>query len=165
ITNLNRQIISTEKNLGALKVIEAKKRINDINSAIEVVAINEKISLKNIENIIDGSDIVVDALDNSLLKKSIEKICAKNKIIMVHGAIAGFIGQVAVIRPGDFILDKIYREKEIENKEGNLSFTPALVSSIQVGEVVKILLNKGEVLENEILYIDLKYNTFTKIKI
>ena len=165
ITNLNRQIISTEGNLGLLKVEEAKKRVKAINPKVEVVAVNKKISDHNIDGIIKGADIVVDALDSSTLKKVVEKSCARNKIPMVHGAIGGWIAQVAVVMPGDFILDKIYSGDDLENKMGNPSFTPALAASIQVGEVIKFLLNKGELLNNEVLYIDLEYNSFTRLKV
>lgn len=165
ITNLNRQIISTEDNLGLLKLEEARKRVEAINPEVEVMVINKKISDHNIDGIIKGADIIVDALDSSVLKKIVEKSCAKNKIPMVHGAIGGWIAQIAVIMPGDFILDKIYSEDDLENKMGNPSFTPALAASIQVGEVIKFLLNKGELLNNEVLYIDLEYNSFTRLKV
>jgi len=164
-TNLNRQIISTEDNLGLLKVEEAKKRAEAINSKIEVMAVDKKISHNNIDKIIRKADVVVDALDSPTLKKIVEVSCNENKIPMVHGAIGGWIAQVAVILPGDFILDKIYKKDDLENKMGNPSFTPALAASIQVGEVIKLLLNKGEVLSNEVLYIDLEYNSFTRLKV
>ncbi|MCS5422616.1 MULTISPECIES: HesA/MoeB/ThiF family protein [Psychrilyobacter] len=165
MSNLNRQIISTEDNLGISKVEEGKKRAETINPETEVMAINRKISSHNIDAIIKGADIVVDALDSPGLKKIVELSCDKNNIPMVHGAIGGWIAQVAVIMPGDFILDKIYKEDDLENKMGNPSFTPALAASIQVGEVIKLLLNKGEVLNNEVLYIDLEYNSFTRLKV
>jgi len=164
-TNLNRQIISREDNLGLSKVGEAKKRVEAINSEIEVTAINKRISVNNIDAIIKGADIVVDGLDSSGLKKTVERSCAENNIPMVHGAIGGWAAQVAVIMPGDFILDKIYKGDDLENKMGNPSFTPALAASIQTGEVIKLLLGKGEVLDKEILYIDLEYNSFTKLKV
>ncbi len=165
VSNLNRQIISTKDNLGLLKVEEAKKRVEAINSEIEVVAINKKITDHNIDAVIKDVDIVVDALDSSSLKRVVEKSCDRNKIPMVHGAIGGWIAQVAVILPGDFILDKIYKKEDLKNKMGNPSFTPALAASIQVGEVIKLLLDKGEVLNNEVLYIDLEYNSFTRLKV
>jgi len=164
-TNLNRQIISREDNLGLSKVEEAKKRVEAINSEIEVTAINKRISVNNVDAIIKGADIVVDALDSSGLKKTVERSCAENNIPMVHGAIGGWVAQVAVIMPGDFILDKIYKGDDLGNKMGNPSFTPALAASIQTGEVIKLLLNKGEVLDKEILYIDLEYNSFTRLKV
>ena len=164
-TNLNRQIISREDNLGLSKVAEAKKRVEAINSETEVIAINKKISSDNIDAIIKGADIVVDGLDSSGLKKIVERSCARNNIPMVHGAIGGWAAQVAVIMPGDFILDKIYKGDDLGNKMGNPSFTPALAASIQTGEVIKLLLGKGEVLDKEILYIDLEYNSFTKLKV
>ena len=164
-TNLNRQIISTEDNLGLLKVEEAKTRAETINSETEVTAVNERISIHNIDGIIEEADIVVDGLDSPGVKKIVELSCARNNIPMVHGAIGGWIAQVAVIMPGDFILEKIYKEDDLENKMGNPSFTPALAASIQVGEVIKLLLDRGEVLNNEVLYIDLEYNSFTRLKV
>ncbi len=164
-TNLNRQIIATESNIGAFKVEEMRKRVNAINSEVEVIAINKKITSTNIHEIVEGVDIVVDGLDDSLLKKIVESSCSKLGIPMIHGAINGFIGQVAVIMPGDFILEKIYGDKKIESNLGNLSFIPPLIASIQVGEVIKYLLKKGEIMKREILYIDLENNTFTSIKI
>ena len=129
------------------------------------MAVNERISFHNIDGIIKGADIVVDGLDSPGLKKIVELSCTRNNIPMVHGAIGGWIAQVAVIMPGDFILEKIYKEDDLENKMGNPSFTPALAASIQVGEVIKLLLDKGEVLNNEVLYIDLEYNSFTRLKV
>jgi molybdopterin/thiamine biosynthesis adenylyltransferase len=164
-SNLNRQIFSNENNIGNSKVEEGKKRINIINQDVEVRVINKKITPTNIQEIISGNDVVVDALDSSSLKKLVERSCNEVKIPMVHGAIGGFVGQVAVIMPGNFILDKIYGEKEVEGKLGNPSFTPGVIASIQVGEVVKLLLNKGKNLRKEILYIDLENNDFTKIPV
>jgi molybdopterin/thiamine biosynthesis adenylyltransferase len=165
MTNLNRQILATESNLGSFKVEEAKKRVATINSEVEVITIDKKITSTNIHEIIEGVDIVVDGLDDSMLKKVVESSCSKLNIPMVHGAINGFIGQVAMIMPGDFILDKIYGDKKIKSELGNPSFIPPLVASIQVGEVIKYILKKGENMSKEILYIDLENNTFTPLKI
>ena len=166
-SNLNRQLISTEKNLGSSKVEEAIKRIKLINSNVVADGINLKIDDENIEKLIADADLVVDALDSISLRITVEKACSKLDIPMVHGAIGGWIAQIAVIRPGDFILKKIYGDiKEgVEVELGNLCFTPALAASLQVGEVLKLLLDKGTSLEKEILYIDLENNTFSNLKI
>jgi molybdopterin/thiamine biosynthesis adenylyltransferase len=166
-SNLNRQLFSSEKNLGFSKVEEAVKRIKIINSEVTVDGINQKIDKGNIEELIKGRDLVVDALDSIPLKIMVEEACSRLGVSMVHGAIGGWIAQVAVIRPGDFILKKLYGDiKEgIEVELGNPSFTPALAASLQVGEILKLLLNKGISLKEEILYIDLENNSFSNFKI
>jgi len=107
--------------------------------------------------------LVVDALDSIPLKIMVEEKCSHLGISIVHGAIGGWVAQIAVIRPGDFILKKIYSgiEKGIEAELGNPSFTPALAASIQVSETLKLLLNKGDSLQSQVLYIDLENNTFS----
>lgn len=166
-SNLNRQIISTEDNLGAFKVEEAVKRIKMINSGIKVRGINLKINSGNLEKIIENADLVMDALDSINLKIMTEELCFKLNIPMIHGAIGGWVAQVAVIRPGDFILKKIYGDIEegIEATLGTPAFTPALAASLQVSEALKLLLNKGNTLEKEVLYIDLENNSFSNIKV
>lgn len=166
-SNLNRQILSSEKNLGFSKVDEAVKRVKIINSDISLEGINLKIDQGNVEVLLSGSDIVVDALDSIPLKIMVEDSCSRLGIKMVHGAIGGWVAQVAVIRPGDFILKKMYGgiEKGIEAELGNPSFTPALAASIQVSETLKLLLEKETSLEGEVLYIDLENNTFSNLAI
>jgi molybdopterin/thiamine biosynthesis adenylyltransferase len=166
-SNLNRQIISTEENLGISKVEEAERRVRLINSNIKVFGMNLKIDKKNIKKIIKGTDLVLDALDSISLKIIVEEACSLLGIPMIHGAIGGRVAQVAVIRPGEFILKKIYGDiKEgIEGTLGNPSFTPAIAASVQVSEALKILLNSGNTLEKEILYMDLENNTFSNIKL
>ncbi len=166
-SNLNRQLLSTEKNLGVSKVREAQRRVNLINSLVEVEVVEERVSEENIDGIIEGAMVVVDALDSISLKKQVEESCARMNIPMIHGAIGGWIAQVAVVRPGEFLLEKLYGDTEagVEAEMGNPSFTPALAASIQTGEVIKLLLNRGDSLKGEVLYIDLENNSFSTLKL
>jgi molybdopterin/thiamine biosynthesis adenylyltransferase len=91
-------------------------------------------------------------------RRMLEAHCKKLDIPMVHGAIAGWYAQIATIIPGDDLLSKIYPEgveKGIEVEIGNPSFTPALAASIEVSEVIKLLFNKGDILRNKLLTINL----------
>src|SRR5660397_169269 len=77
------------------------------------------------------------ALDNMSSRKILAKGCAELKIPLVHGAIAGWYGQVSTIMPGDNTMERLYRgdeNKGVEVELGNPAFTPALVASIQVAE-------------------------------
>jgi molybdopterin/thiamine biosynthesis adenylyltransferase len=87
-----------------------------------------------------------------------EDACSGKDIPLIHGAIGGWIGQVAVVRPGARILHMIYQENksgETQQEGGNPSFTPAVISGIQVAETIKVLLGKESALENKMLMMDL----------
>jgi len=165
-SNLNRQLLSDENALGTSKAEAAKSRMKKVNSGIKVKAINEYLTEKNSEKIIKGHDIVMDALDNIATRVIIEKEAQKLKIPLVHGAIAGWYGQVSVIMPGSPVYAGIYQggaAEGVENELGNLPFTAAAVASVQAAEAVKVLLGRSGVISGKLLTIDLlsqEYETF-----
>lgn len=155
-SNLNRQVLSNEDNLGKSKALEAAEQMSRINSEITFVAIEDLLNEENAAAIIDGSDLVVDALDNVEARFALEKACSELNIPLVHGAISGWNGQVGVVMPGSGILSEIYMDPEpTDDAPTNPSFTPAVVSAIQASETIKMLLNREEALRNKILMIDL----------
>lgn len=166
-SNLNRQILSCENNLGDSKAFEALKRINSINSDVKVSIVEDGFNEKNGMDIICNHHVVVDALDNIESRLLLQEYCNKLNIPLVHGAIAGWFGQVCTIMPGDNTLNRIYKNNSIgvEKKLGNPSFTPANIASIQVSQVIKVLLSKGDILQNQMLVVDLLYNEFNIISL
>ncbi|MBP9499563.1 MAG: HesA/MoeB/ThiF family protein [Acetoanaerobium sp.] len=166
-TNLNRQLFSSMNNLGSSKALEAEKRVRGINPLTKVIPVYEFIDSSNAMKIIANHDVIVDALDSIDLRKYIAKVCTELNLPLVHGAIAGWYGQVATIYPNDTTLDILYPKdikRGIEKELGNPSFTPALVASIQVSEVIKLLLNRGDLLRNSFMMIDLYTNDIEVIK-
>lgn len=158
-TNLNRQILSDMNSLGKSKALMAVERMKLVNPEVFVNAIVDEFNFENGKDIIKGHDIVIDALDNIEGKLTLQDICEELGIPFVHGAIAGWYGQVTTVFPGDRTLKFLYKKemrKGIEKELGNPSFTPALVASIQVSEALKILIGRGEVLRRKVLFI----NTF-----
>lgn len=161
-TNLNRQILSKLDNLGKIKVFEAKKRVEGINSEVNISAVHAFLNATNIHDVISSHDVVLDALDHIPTRFLLKDWCEKLDTPMVYGAIAGWFGQVATILPGDKTLEYIYPNyleknisKGIEENLGNPSFTPALIASIQVSECLKLITKKGELLRHKMLHIDL----------
>jgi len=157
-TNLNRQLLATEEVLGKSKAFTAEERMKKVNSDITVHPIQVFVTEENCDEVIRGHDIVVDALDNMIVRRLLEEHCEKQNIPLIHGAIAGWYGQVSSIMPGDRTLQKIYPSNENKGAEtelGNPSFSPALVASIEVAEALKVLLHRGEILRNKLLTIDL----------
>jgi len=163
--NLNRQILSTENNLGQSKTEVTVKRVKEINSSIEIVGNSVFISSDNVEKIIEGAEVVVDALDNLPSRFVLQKACRDLKIPLVHGAIAGFNGQLTTIFPEDKGLELIYGsdrdlpEHGSEAELGAPTITPALIASLEAQEVVKILLKRGKLFRNKLLYLDIEDGT------
>jgi len=157
--NLNRQLLSTPATLGKPKVEAALDRVNEINPAVTLIPVQEAFSRSNGHELFAGATVVVDALDSIATRLELAEICTVMRIPLVYGAIGGWYGQVATQLPGDLTIQEIYSNwvagKGIEQELGNPSFTPAVVASLQVAEVCKLILGKGELLRNRKLSIDL----------
>lgn len=164
-SNLNRQILSTETNLGQRKTEVAIKRVEEINSFIEIVGHSVFINSDNVGKIIEGAEVVVDALDNLPSRFVLQKACRDLKIPLVHGAIAGFNGQLTTISPEDKGLELIYGsnkdlpEHGSEVELGAPTVTPAIIASLEAQEVIKILLKRGKLFRNRLLYLDIEEGT------
>ena len=160
LSNLNRQLYCYENNLGLNKAKCVKERVKQINSNVYINVIDKFLDDSNSTEILRNHDLVIDGVDNIKVRFIIQDTCKVLNIPMIHGAISGWYGQVTTILPGDDTLNYIYKNKhnEVDNNFGNPSFTPANVASIQVSECIKLLLDKGEVLSNKLLTIDLLFN-------
>jgi molybdopterin/thiamine biosynthesis adenylyltransferase len=163
-TNLNRQILSATDTLGNEKVEEAKKRIERINPAVDFVGCGCK--FESIENYQwEHADIVFDCLDNIEARIILAKKCASHNLPMVHGAIAGWYGQVAIVWPNSSILDMIYKGQKtgIETETGTPPFTAATTASIMAAKGIKILAGKETEKKEQILFFDLLENDWQTI--
>ena len=158
-TNLNRQVLSNQDNLGHAKAVEAKLQMRAINDSVQVDSIQALLDSDNAADFIRGHDAVVDALDNVEARLALETACSEEKIPLIHGAIGGWHGQVGVVMPGMGLWHEIYGEEEPDAEEGekptNPPFTPAVVSGLQVAETVKVLLGREKTLAGRLLTIDL----------
>lgn len=166
ITNLNRQILSDVDKIGESKALTAKSRMATVNPEVCIHPVVTFLNESNAMELLKDHDVIVDALDSINIRFLLQETAEKLQIPFVYGAIAGWYGQVSTILPGDRTLNKIYKDTTIKGEEkklGNPSFTPALASAIQVGEVVKILIKKGELLRNKILFVDLLYQEYEVI--
>ena len=163
-TNLNRQALSNVNSLGKSKSEEAVELVGSINPGVEVLPYQVKLNTSNAFEILAGSDVVVDALDNIPDRFVVEKVCKKLRIPLVHGALAGFEGQIMTIFPGDPGLKHLYgnesagsdRSKRPESVLGVPAPTPSLIATLQVMEVFKIILKRGKVFRNVMLHLDLE---------
>ena len=170
-SNLNRQILSKETNLGQSKTEVAVKRVKEINSSIDITGHSVFIDSDNVKKIIKGADVVADALDNLPVRFMLQKACRELNIPLVHGAIAGFNGQLTTIFPQDKGLELIYGtdrdlpEHGSEAELGAPTMIPALIASLEAQEVLKILLKRGKLFRNRLLYLDIEDGTMEIFKL
>lgn len=167
-SNLNRQLLSLERNLGKSKVYAGRKRALEINSGINVRIYEHFIDTNNVISIVKDHDLVLDALDSVSARFILQSACRECGVKLIHGAISGWYGQISTIFPGDDTLDALYGENisiGIEEEIGNPSFSPATIASIQVSEAIKILIGKPEILRNKVMTVDLLNNDMQVVKI
>ncbi len=160
-SNLQRQVIHSEKTLGQLKVESAKERIAEINSDVNVITYNEIINSDNAMAIMEGYDVVVDGTDNFPTRYLTNDACAFLKIPNVYGSIFRFEGQVSVF---DAKRGPCYRclyptpppPGEVPScaEGGVLGILPGVVGTIQASEVVKLIIEKGTPLIGKLLFLD-----------
>jgi sulfur-carrier protein adenylyltransferase/sulfurtransferase len=159
-TNLQRQIIYSTDEIGTQKADAAGRRAAQINPHIEIVAIDKKLSPENALEILTPYDVIVDGSDNFETKYLVNDACIILNKPFVFGSIYRFQGQVSVF---NFNNGPTYRclFPESSNLEscssvGVLGVLPGIVGCFMANEVIKVLLNFGEILSGKLLVIDSK---------
>lgn len=170
--NLNRQIMSSEENLGEYKVTVAAKRVGEINSATTVTTFRERLTRENAQRLLGGAQVAADGLDNLPSRLEVEQACCQLSIPYIYAAIAGFGGQLMTIFPEDVGLSSLYGppsntmpEQGIEAEIGNPPATVAMIAALQVQEVVKIITGVGTPVRNHILMVDAREYAIDRIQL
>lgn len=158
-SNLNRQILSSLSAIGRVKVVVAAERVAQINPSVTLSPRAEAFAPDTGKRLLDGAHLVVDGLDSIPTRLELAAICREAEIPLIHGAVAGWYGQITTQFPGESILESLYSgvglSRGIEKELGNPSFTPAVVASLEVAEVCKVLLSQGRPLRGRQLCINL----------
>lgn len=135
VSNLNRQLFSTEETVGASKLEQAVARVQAVNSTVQVEAIDARADLDNLPQIVEGSQAVIDAVDSIEVKIWLEQVCNNHHIPLVYGAIGGNYGQMAVSLPDAPVVSTLYRNGQkhgIEKTLGNPYYTPCVMGGMMV---------------------------------
>ena len=162
-SNLQRQIIHESNTLGELKIDSAKERIKRLNPNSEVLTFNKRITSKNALEIIREFDVICDCTDNFSTRYLINDACLILNKPLVFGSVQGFEGQVSVfnLHKSSPNLRDLLPESPSKNavpscaEYGVVGVSTGLIGILQVNEIIKIILNKGKVLDGEILVFDL----------
>jgi len=165
-SNLNRQILHWDKDINKPKVESAYEKLREINKDVEIEKFSVEINEKNVMELLEGSDAVVDAMDNFPTRFLLNEAAVKLGIPFFHGSIYGFEGRVMTIIPGrSACLRCLFSESPPKEVFPVVGPTPGLIAMIQVTEVIKYLTGTGKLLENRYLIYDGENMSFREIKV
>ncbi len=166
LSNLNRQILHWEEDVGKKKVDSARTKLRNLNSTVEIQAIAETITGENVSDLMDGCDAIVDAMDNLPTRYVLNRCAIEKNIPFFHGAVNGFEGRVMTVIPGKTAcLRCMYRGVVPQEKFPVIGVAPAVIGSIQATEVIKYLVGIGELLTNRLLIYDGLKLTFSEFRL
>lgn len=161
LSNLQRQVIHTTKDVGILKTQSAKNKINALNPDIRVIVHDTFINADNIIGIISDYDFILDCTDNFESKFLINDACVLAKKPFCHGAVIRFNGQVMTYVPGKgpcyrCVFGSVPTPGSVPNSKqiGVFGPLPGIIGNFQVIECVKYLLGIGKPLIGRLLTVD-----------
>ncbi|MBT8303589.1 MAG: ThiF family adenylyltransferase [Bacteroidia bacterium] len=165
LSNLQRQILYTEDDIGKNKALTAKERLHALNNSITIIAQPVSLGLDNCLEILSEYDIVVDGTDNFTTRYLISDACSKLKKPMVYASLYKFEGQVSVFNYKDgpsyrCLFPEPPMSGEVPNcsEIGILGVLPGQIGVLQATEVLKIILEIGDVLSGHLLYVNVLTN-------
>jgi sulfur-carrier protein adenylyltransferase/sulfurtransferase len=172
-SNLQRQVLYGSDDVGKLKSIIAKNRLEHLNSLCESGIINLRLDASNALSIINNFDVIVDATDNLEARYIINDACVILDKPMVHGSIFKFEGMVAVFNYNGGATYRCYNpvspKKNTRNPKpsevGLFGVLPGIVGTLMANEVIKIITMAGDILSGKILLINIFNNTFKTIAV
>jgi molybdopterin/thiamine biosynthesis adenylyltransferase len=192
LSNLNRQLIFREKDIGRPKVTAAKEYLEDLNPDVRIQAFNVDIHTIAKE-VFDSCNVIVDCLDTFEVRRWVNSVCVSLKKPLVHGGIYGWFGNVQVVLPFSTPClecqplipaerlqkactplgerrkteeDEKRKEEEAKNKIPSMSTVSTLVGGIQAQETLKLIMGgEGTKILDNYLFYDGKSETFTQVQL
>jgi adenylyltransferase/sulfurtransferase len=170
-TNLQRQVLYGTLDVGKLKSIIAKNRLEHLNSFVGLEILNLRLGAANALSVLKNFDIIVDATDNYETRYIINDSCVILDKPMVHGAIYKFEGQVSVFNYNHGPTYRCYNPALIKGNYKNpipadvglLGVLPGITGTYMANEVIKIITGTGTVLSGKVLIFNIMDNNFRTI--
>ena len=167
LSDLNRQILGWEKDIGRFKAEVAKEKLDAANSQIEVEAVVVEITKDNMQNVIEDVDVIVDGQDNWKTRFILNEYCVTQNVPFVHAGVSALHGQITTIVAGKGPCLRCIFPKDPPEREKIpvLGATPALFASLQVMETVKLVTGIGRPLVGRMLFVDGREMVFETMEV
>jgi len=172
-TNLQRQVLYGSDDVGKLKSIIAKNRLEHLNSLVDASVINLRLDSSNSLNIVKNFDVIVDATDNFEARYIINDSCVILNKPMVHGSIYKYEGMVSVFNYKGGATYRCFNPTPIKKESRNpapagvglFGVLPGIAGTYMANEVIKIITEIGDVLSNKVLLFNILNNSFKIISV
>jgi adenylyltransferase/sulfurtransferase len=166
LSNLNRQVLHWDEDVGESKVNSATQKVQRINPTTRVEGIDLTIDEKNVLELLEGCDVILDAMDNFSVRYLLNAAAIAHRVPFIHGAVYGYEGRLASVVPGKTAcLECIYPHAPPREVSPVLGTTAGVIALLQATEAIKSLTGVGVVLENEMLIYDGEMMNFEKVRI
>ncbi|MDH3526096.1 MAG: molybdopterin-synthase adenylyltransferase MoeB [Gammaproteobacteria bacterium] len=172
LSNLQRQILHHESDIGRDKVASAMDTLAAINPEVQVTPIAERLQGGRLEQAVSAADLVLDCSDNFATRFAVNQACVTHRTPLVSGAAVRLEGQVAVFIPGredSPCYSCLYREGEDEDQtcseNGVLSPLVGIIGSLQALEAVKVALSLGQDLCGRLVVFDAYRHEWRTLKV
>ncbi|HUF65923.1 MAG TPA: molybdopterin-synthase adenylyltransferase MoeB [Gemmatimonadaceae bacterium] len=171
-SNLQRQILFGETDVGRLKLEAASDRLSGINPHLHLEPHETRLSARNAERIVGGYDVVVDGTDNFATRYLVNDVCVHLGVPNVYGSVLRFEGQASVFAtPEGPCYRCLFREPPPPGlvpscaEAGVMGVLPGIIGSIQAAETIKLITGAGRSLAGRLLLLDALTMTFRSIEI
>lgn len=171
-TNLQRQILFDTKDIGKNKAIVAKEKLTLQNPFIKIITYNEELTNKNALALFNQYDIIVDGTDNFPTRYMVNDACLLTEKPLVYGAIHKFEGQVSVFnyKGGPNYRDLFPNPPSSDSipscsEAGVIGVLPGIIGTQQANEVIKIILEIGNIASGKLIVYNALQTSFLKINI
>ncbi len=174
LSNIHRQTLFDNKDLGKSKVLVVKNKIKKINPKIKIKIFKKRIDFKNIKIIAKNFKYIIDGSDNFRTKILLNDYCRKEKKIFISGAISKFDGHVFSFNfknENSSCLRSFFQNLDQDEsflnceEDGVIGTISSIIGNIQANEVLKRILNIGNILNNEVLIVNILDLHLRKVKI
>ena len=155
LSDLNRQIIHADKDIGRDKIEVARERLQSLNPEVEVEAMCLSIAEENFAQLVAGCDLIIDGLDNLATRHLLNRAAIEARVPMMHGAVYGFEGRATTVIPGETpCLWCLYPQALPVSVTPVLGTTPAIIGCVQANEAIKYITGSGVLLAGRLFVYD-----------
>ncbi len=173
LTNLQRQIMHTEKSIGKSKVDSGKKFLQQLNAGIQIETIEAKATAALLDDLLPSVDVVLDCTDNFATRHLINASCVKHHTPLVSGSALRFDGQISVFDPRNatspcyaciFSPDENFEEVSCSSM-GIFSPLVGIIGAMQAAQAIQVLIGFGEALIGRMLLWNARTTQIDEFKI
>ncbi len=166
LSNLNRQILYAEEDIGKGKASVIAQSLSRINPMVEVESKNVELTAENAHALIGDCSLIIDALDNFPSRFILNKAAIERGLPVVHGAVNSFSGQMMTVFPGkSACLVCLYRDAVQKGITPVIGTASGLIGTLQATEAIKLITGRGTVIPGRLLFFDGIQMKFVELEI